>query len=245
MLTGRFGRHFKYLEITGSTNSDALEWADHGAPEGALVVADHQTAGRGRWGRTWLSQPGEALLFSLVLRPNEPAAAMGLLTTAAGVACAEGIEESTGLPTRVKWPNDVTANGRKLAGILVESRTAGSKVDVAIVGIGINVHGGPSKLDDRVTNVAKESGSVPERAAILAAVLTAFEALYGVEPEVVIERATARSAVLGKRVRVRFADGSSLDGIASRLLESGALEIDDDGLLHDVRAGEIEHVRLA
>jgi BirA family biotin operon repressor/biotin-[acetyl-CoA-carboxylase] ligase len=243
-LTGRFGRLFKYVEVTGSTNTDALEWAEHGAPEGALVIADHQSAGRGRWGRSWLSRPGSGLLFSLVLRPNEPATAMGLLTTAAGVACAEGIEKSTGLPARIKWPNDVTVNGRKLAGILVETRIAGSKVGVAVVGVGINVHGRPQEVGDGATSLAAEVGSAPARAEVLAAVLAAFEPLFRAEPEVVIERATARSDVLGRRVRVHFADGSSLDGVASRLLESGALEVDDDGRLIDVRAGEIEHLRL-
>jgi BirA family biotin operon repressor/biotin-[acetyl-CoA-carboxylase] ligase len=243
-LTGRFGRLFKYVEVTGSTNSDALEWAEHGAPEGALVVADHQTAGRGRWGRTWLSRPGSGLLFSLVLRPDELAAAMGLLTTAAGVACAEGIEGATGLPAGIKWPNDVMVNGRKVAGILVETRSAGSKLDIAIVGVGINVHGRPAAVGDGATSLAAEAGSAPARAEVLAAVLDALERLYRAGPDVVIERATARSDVLGRRVRVRFADGSSLDGVAARLLESGALEVDDDGLLVDVRAGEIEHLRL-
>src|SRR5918996_4001047 len=94
----------RYVEETGSTNSDALEWAAEGAPEGALVVAEYQTAGHGRWGRSWESPPGSALLFSLILRPGPDT--IGLLTTLAGVSCAAGIDAATGLEPGLKWPND-------------------------------------------------------------------------------------------------------------------------------------------
>jgi BirA family biotin operon repressor/biotin-[acetyl-CoA-carboxylase] ligase len=251
-LTGRFGKPLRYLDVTGSTNADAVAWAADGAPEGALVVADHQTAGRGRWGRTWLSEPGRALLFSLVLRPRRPVASMGLLTTVAGVACAEGIEEVTGLPARIKWPNDVTMTSRKLAGILVESRSAGSNLDVAVVGVGINVGWGDylqGDLAESATSIAVElerlgRTDVPPRREVLVAVLSSLERLYRADAEDVLRAASLKSDVLGRRVRVKFPDGSSLDGVATRLLQSGALEVDVAGTLRAVRMGEIEQVRL-
>src|SRR5919109_1429219 len=133
LLTGRFGKPYMLHATTGSTNDDALAWAARGAPEGALVAAEHQTAGRGRWDRRWLSRPGASLLFSVLLRPERPASALGLLTTAAGVAVAEGIEEACGLPCGLRWPNDVTAGGRKLAGVLVETRLRAGTVTGAAV----------------------------------------------------------------------------------------------------------------
>ncbi|MDQ3940065.1 MAG: biotin--[acetyl-CoA-carboxylase] ligase, partial [Actinomycetota bacterium] len=125
-LRGRFGRPLRYHESIDSTNRDALEWAAAGAPEGAVVTTDHQTAGRGRWGRSWSSTPGRLLQLSVILRPGLPVTDAGVVTTAVGLACAESVDELTGVPAQIKWPNDVTVGGRKLAGILVESVVTGA-----------------------------------------------------------------------------------------------------------------------
>ena len=253
-IRGRFGRPLKAFEATGSTNADALEWAIQGAPEGALVVADHQTSGRGRWGRSWFSVPGAGLLMSVVLRPRVGTDRLGLITTALGVACTDALRESTGLRPRIKWPNDVTIDGRKLAGILVETRVDAGRVDVAVAGIGINFYpfDPPADIASRATSVSEAMdraglGPPPARAQVLATLLRHFEALYEeitVEgAPAVVEQAAARSDILGRPVRVTLADGRVLEGRASRLLQSGALEVDTGAELVAVDSGEVELVR--
>jgi BirA family biotin operon repressor/biotin-[acetyl-CoA-carboxylase] ligase len=257
-VSGRFGKPVRYLETVGSTNTVALDWAGDGAPEGAIVVADHQTSGRGRWGRTWLSEPGRALLFSLLLRPRVPPDRLGLLTTALGVACAEGVESCAGIPTRLKWPNDVTASGRKLAGILVETRLRGPRVEAAVAGVGMNVSWGsdelPAEIAADATSVAAERArggleGCPSRAELLAAVLRRAERWYPavIDPEVaeeVVARATELSDLLGRPVTVRAAAGRTVEGVAERLLPSGALELATESGPVALDAGEIKKVRF-
>ena len=137
--TGRFGHAVRYFEDIASTNTEALAWATQDAPEGALVVADHHTGGRGRWGRSWFSLPGKLLQFSLILRPQLELDRHGLLTGGLGVACADAIGSTTGLATMVKWPNDVVVDGRKIVGMLVETQTMGAAISAAVCGIGVNV----------------------------------------------------------------------------------------------------------
>lgn len=253
-LRGRFGRPMRVLEATASTNIDALAWASEGAPEGALVVAEHQTAGRGRWGRSWFSEPGASLLISLVLRPRLATERLGLITTALGVACVEALRESTALRSRIKWPNDVIVDGRKLAGILVETRVEAGRVDVAVAGVGLNYYPfvPPADIATRATSVAGAMeraglGSPPPRATVLASLLRQFETLYDELPgdgaADVVDRAAAYSDVLGKEVRVVLADGRIVSGRASRLLPSGALELDTGSERIAVDSGEVEFVR--
>lgn len=252
-LRGRFGRPFRYFDDIGSTNTEALEWAAEGAPEGALVVADHQTQGRGRWGRSWFSAPGALLQFSLILRPDMPLDNLGLLTTALGVACADVVEVVAGVPTNLKWPNDVQVRGRKLAGILVESRVTGSRIDAAVAGIGINCawdrSEAPEEIAERATSIASETGRPsPARADLMARILASFESVYDAarDPErsaTVIDRATARSEILGRDVTVRHSDGRTVTGTAIRLLPNGALELDIDGRVESVHVAEIERLR--
>ncbi|MBA3348995.1 MAG: biotin--[acetyl-CoA-carboxylase] ligase, partial [Actinobacteria bacterium] len=140
VVGGSLGRPARWFDAIGSTNDEAWAWARDGAPEGALVVADHQTQGRGRWDRAWVDRAGSSLMFSVVLHPHGAIEAVSLLTTAAGLACAEAVEAVSGLRTGLKWPNDVTLGGKKLAGLLVESATLGGRVETAVVGCGVNVH---------------------------------------------------------------------------------------------------------
>jgi BirA family transcriptional regulator, biotin operon repressor / biotin---[acetyl-CoA-carboxylase] ligase len=240
----------RYLNETGSTNSDALDWAAEGAPEGALVVAEYQTAGRGRWGRSWESARGSALLFSLILRPGPEA--MGLLTTLAGVACAAGIRGVTGLEAGLKWPNDVILRGRKVAGILVETRVAGSAVTGAVVGVGVNVSSRaedfPPDVGETATSVGAEvdaagRGEPPERVALLAAILRQLDQRYRTwAPHRLLEEATALSVIFGRRVRVRGPQGDVMEGVARRLTTTGALELEAGGTLAVVESGEVHRL---
>jgi BirA family biotin operon repressor/biotin-[acetyl-CoA-carboxylase] ligase len=221
-----------------------------------MVVTDHQTEGRGRLGRSWFSQPGTALQLSLILRPVLPLDVFGLVSTALGLACAEAIEELTQVPAQLKWPNDVTVEGAKLAGILVETRVAGHQVDVAVAGIGINVSPSeewPSGV--AATTIGSEllrQGRDPgvDRAELLAALLEKIESVYGsVETgrgaAEVLRRATGRSAILGDEVVVSRPDGTTVTGVATRLLPSGALEVLAGGSYLSLQVGEIEHLRPA
>jgi BirA family biotin operon repressor/biotin-[acetyl-CoA-carboxylase] ligase len=256
-LGGRWGRPFEVFSVIESTNDEARRWADEGAPEGALVVADHQTAGRGRQGRRWYSEPGIALQFSLILRPSFSTEWVGLVTTAIGVACAEAIRAATGLAATVKWPNDVLVGGRKVAGILVEARTT-ARGTTAIAGVGINVLAPRGRLPHDSARPASDlageleaAGSrrpPPERAALLAAVVAHIEDLYGSLADLsgaarVVEDASRLSAVLGRDVRVRRADGSLLEGRATSLLPTGALVVSSNGARHEIDAGEVEQLR--
>jgi BirA family biotin operon repressor/biotin-[acetyl-CoA-carboxylase] ligase len=248
-LTGAFGWPRRVYDSIDSTNTEALRWAEKGAPEGALVAADHQTSGRGRRGRSWVSLPGRAVLFSLVLRPA-PGPTLQLLTTAMGVGVAEAVESLTGVPAQIKWPNDVTVEGRKLAGILVETRLMGGDVDAAVAGIGINLYAPPGEVGAGATSLATEAegvgGRVPSRAELLGAATGAVEAVYALLPQhldEVVERARARSAVLRRAVVVRLADGRALEGRATDLLDDGALALRVGGRVVRIDAGEVEYLR--
>jgi BirA family biotin operon repressor/biotin-[acetyl-CoA-carboxylase] ligase len=250
-LRGSFGRDLRVHDAVGSTNDEALEWAAAGAPEGAVVTADQQTKGRGRWSRSWHSPRGRSISLSLVLRPDD-AARTALVTTALGVAVAEALEAAAGVDCTVKWPNDVLAGGKKVAGILVETRSSGGGIDAVVAGVGINVSWAPEEMpaeirDDATSLVAAGAGPLP-RAAIVAEVLDEAERWYGMTatPEgraEVVAAAAARSAIIGHAVLLRHSDGRMVEGRAAGLLEDGSLQVEVDGELVAVAAGEVERVR--
>jgi BirA family biotin operon repressor/biotin-[acetyl-CoA-carboxylase] ligase len=164
-----------FFETIGSTNDVAAALASGGGAEGAIVIADAQTAGRGRRGRTWFSPPGSGLYISIVLAPGRAAAsperATAILTLAAGVALAEAVEAVTGLSPAIKWPNDLLVDRRKLAGILAEGvATPAAGLHAVVLGYGINVGAAsfPPDLASRVTSLETELGRPIDRAAICA-----------------------------------------------------------------------------
>jgi BirA family biotin operon repressor/biotin-[acetyl-CoA-carboxylase] ligase len=140
LTTRRLGRPTLYYPIIGSTNDVAHAEAAGGAADGLLVIADEQTAGRGRLDRRWWAPPGSSLLMSLLLRPALPAHAAGQLTMCLGLAAVEGIESVTGLRPALKWPNDLLLEGRKLGGMLTELRLDGERLAYAVLGLGVNVN---------------------------------------------------------------------------------------------------------
>lgn len=175
-------RRIFYLNETASTNDIALSLAAEDEAEGTLVIADRQTAGRGRLGRVWHSPPGAGLYISMVLRPGRAGAgddrATGLLTLAAGVALAEAVDEVTGLGVDIKWPNDLLVGRRKLAGILAES-VAGDLGQI-VLGYGINVGAAalPDPVAARATSLESELGRAVDRAALAAATIVAISRRY-------------------------------------------------------------------
>ena len=155
---GSFWQSIAVTPLTGSTNADLLAQAGGGAPEGSVLVAEAQTAGRGRMGRAWLSPPGAGLMFSVLLRPGEvPPARRGWVPLLTGVAIASAVRDLTGLDARLKWPNDVLVGDRKLAGILAEQ-----SADAIVVGAGINVSTRQAELPvETATSLALEVRHAP------------------------------------------------------------------------------------
>lgn len=240
------GRAVRYLETVGSTNTIAMEWASEGAEHGSVVVTDHQTGGRGRWGRSWASQPGRLLQFSVILRPDLPIGELGLIATAVGVSVAVGIEATTNLEPTIKWPNDVHLNGRKVSGNLIETQAAGDRIAVAVAGIGINVgwtsEEVPEEIRERATSLAIE-GALVDRATLLASVLESLDRWTGVPSRELIEEATRRSEIVGRRVRIRYPDGRTEVGDAVGFDAAGALLLQTGSAHSVVKLAEVEQVR--
>jgi BirA family biotin operon repressor/biotin-[acetyl-CoA-carboxylase] ligase len=174
-----FGHPFYFFAETHSTNDIASSLAEHGAPQGTTVLASTQTAGRGRFGRSWFSPPGAGLYVSIVCRDQQAAP---FLTLAGGVAVADGVRTATGLPVQIKWPNDVVvqdrreAARRKLAGVLAEAKSAPEGLQYVILGFGINLGPAayPPELADRATSIEVELGRQVDGPAVLAETLAAF-----------------------------------------------------------------------
>jgi BirA family biotin operon repressor/biotin-[acetyl-CoA-carboxylase] ligase len=208
-----------------STNRYVLECAATGAADGLVAVADEQTAGRGRLGRSWIAPPGAALLVSVLLRPALPADRMHLVTLAAALALVDVVPEDA----RVKWPNDVVVGDRKLAGILAEADGGGA----VVVGMGCNVRSDwfPVELRDVATATSLE------RDELLDAWLTAFDARLGTL-DGVVDDARARSATIGRHVRVEL-PSETFEGTATALTAEGYLVVAD----RVVTAADVVHLR--
>ena len=246
-------RRVVHLDVVDSTQAVAFALATEGAPDGTTVIADTQTRGRGRRGRAWYDEPGASLLASIILRPRLDPAAFPLLSLVAGIAVVGALWASAGLDARLKWPNDVLVRGRKIAGILIESRRmAGNDADrapalapgtrggVVVVGIGINLtqRRFPPPLDGRATSALLEIGRLIDRDRLLAGVLDGLDRwrarLEAHDFASVRDRWRAIADTLGKTVSV---DG--IRGVAIDLDQDGALVVDDGHRRHRVVAGEV------
>ena len=245
--TRRLGRAYEFLSTCASTNDVARGRAAAGAAEGLLVVADRQTAGRGRLGRSWHSPPGQNLYFSLLLRPTLPARHVAPLTLLAGAALARTLAEA-GTTPRLRWPNDVlvpvAGQFRKVAGILTEMASDGDRVRHVVLGVGLNVNGleFPPDLAERATSLRMALGHACDRAQLLVDFLADFEAIYddflarGPAPGLVQWR---RHADLGRVCRIDQ-DGARVEGIAMDIDDDGALLVrDDTGQVHRLISGEV------
>jgi BirA family biotin operon repressor/biotin-[acetyl-CoA-carboxylase] ligase len=211
---GRLGKPYRYLGRVGSTQDILRAWAEAGAPEGALILAEVQERGRGRRGRPWESRPGESLTFSLLLRPALPLSALSLLPLLAGLA----LFEAVGLGG-LKWPNDLLApDGRKLAGVLLEAKAEGEEVAYALLGVGVNVAWAPEGAA-----FLQEFGPYSRREVLLA-FLRRLEALLPLleDPEALLARYRQASYTLGRRVRVETPKGV-VEGVAQEVLPDGSL----------------------
>jgi BirA family biotin operon repressor/biotin-[acetyl-CoA-carboxylase] ligase len=177
-----FGRSFRYYDEIDSTNTEAKSLAIDGAPEGTVVIAECQSAGRGRLGRRWTSPAGKGLLFSVVLRPELTLAEAHLLTVVTAVAACAGIEAQTHIPVQIKWPNDLYVDDKKVGGILLEIAGEQDEIDWVVAGIGINANTEFTELPVSLRRSAtslKMAGGVPvDRSELLARVLLSLEQSY-------------------------------------------------------------------
>jgi BirA family biotin operon repressor/biotin-[acetyl-CoA-carboxylase] ligase len=241
------GRPLEVVAEIGSTNDAVMAAGRAGRSEGFAVLADRQTAGRGRRGRSWASPAGLGLYTSILLRPQPLSARVPLLTLVAGLGVAEAIEEIAGVTTQLKWPNDVLVEGRKIAGILAETASADERVDHVVIGIGINVNHGPQDLPEGLfpaaTSLSIATGKTLPRGELAAAVFNALDRWYHAfsdgRVEAILAAGRNRSAILGRPVEV-FSDEEQWQGLAMDLDADGALLVQEDGgRLRRVIAGDV------
>lgn len=231
----RLGHAVSVKQSTGSTNDDARRLAESGAAEGVVVLAEEQSAGRGRLDRRWLSSPGQNLLFSVVLRPaclDRP----GLITLAAGVGLCAALR-AEGVDSRIKWPNDLRAGGRKLAGILCEAGAGGAggcegvDGDFVILGIGLNVNQTDFPPGLSATSVAAELGRSIKRPELFRRALAELERaldLAEADPPALLAEWMENAEVRDRRVRAET-PGGVIEGEAVGVDEDGALLVREDG----------------
>lgn len=245
--TTRYGRSLEVLLRTGSTNDDARERSHAGAADGHVVVADTQDTGRGSRGRAWLSPAGQDLYVSIVARVPVILSQLPPLTLAVGLAVAETVDALLGAPrSRVKWPNDVWIDDRKVAGILLEGSSAGQNLESVIIGIGLNVNRTefPDWLDTPGTSLSLATHTPSfhfERNLVLARLLDDVErwvdrfVSHGIEP--IVNALDQRLALRGERVSCE-----GIYGVVEGVARNGALRLRTERGLEDVFSGRIERV---
>jgi len=242
-LTTRFiGRGLVYLTSTGSTMDMARAEAEAEAPDGTVVFAEEQTKGRGRFDRSWVSPAGQNLYLTLIMRPSLER--LRSLSMVAPLAVAQAVEDCTGLTPRIKWPNDVIIDGRKLSGTLIESEFSGSSVEYALAGTGININYDVEQSPEIAgiaTSLKRELGRDASREDLLAAFLNHFEALYedARQGESVLQQWRSRLDTLGREIRVAFRD-QVYEGLAEDVDRDGNLILaQTDGTRRVIEAGEV------
>jgi BirA family transcriptional regulator, biotin operon repressor / biotin---[acetyl-CoA-carboxylase] ligase len=244
---GGLWQRLRVIEVTGSTNADLLAEAAEGAPAGSVLVAEAQTAGRGRLGRRWASPPRASLTFSVLLRPHDlPPARRAWIPLLAGVAVATALGAAAAVDARLKWPNDVLVGSAKLAGILAEQQR-----EAVVVGVGINVTiRRPELPAPGATSLLLENAAETDRARLLGAVLREFERWYlawagSGDPDSSGLRAEylRLCATLGRQVRVDLPGGRVLTGIAADVDAGGRLVVRGPAGRTAVSAGDVVHVR--
>lgn len=244
-----FGKRVFHFFRADSTNRVAFELAHGGEDEGAVVIAEEQTAGRGRAGRTWISERGTGIYVTLILRPRIAPVQAPLLTMMAGISARAAVANVTGLSLDLKWPNDLLVGGRKVGGILTEMHAEPTLVKFVIVGVGLNVNQDkfPAELAGAATSLRAETGKAQPRMEILVRLLRQFEQDYREflqdGPATVFARFEEISSYArGKKVRVTTG-AESFTGVTAGLSGEGLLRVQrEDGGIFTVIAGDVEAV---
>jgi BirA family biotin operon repressor/biotin-[acetyl-CoA-carboxylase] ligase len=231
-----------WLDETGSTNDDARRLAEGGAPAWTVVAAGHQTAGRGRLGRSWADTPGKALTFSVILRPRLEPDRAPLVSLAAATAMVAAAE-IPGLGS--KWPNDLVVGDRKVGGILAEAAVEGANLRHLVLGMGVNLAMAPEdfppEVEGTATSLAAVGGS-DDAERLLMRFLRAFRPALDRLPEGAVERYREICTTLGRRVRARTTEGRDVDGVAVDLDDRGGLIVDTPAAPRTVAFGEVSQL---
>lgn len=242
-----FGRKAVLLTSTLSTQGDVLKLAEQGQAEGAVVIAEEQTGGRGRFGRQWFSPPGKGIWMSVLLRPDLPLQHTPQLTLLTGVAVCRAVRACSGADAGIKWPNDLLIDGRKVCGILLESTVEDHEVRYCIAGIGVDVNFDPEDYPEDLTTIATslkmETGQPVDRTKLTAAILTELEQLYYLYQKegfgVISALWEALSVSMNREITVTNPHGV-IEGKAIGLDPSGALIVEKhDGEHTLIISGEI------
>lgn len=250
---GTWWRSITVRSQTRSTNADLLAAARDDAPEGTAIVADHQSAGRGRLDRTWEFPERSAIALSILVRPDVvPVSRWPWLPLLSGIAVYEAVRATAGVDAELKWPNDVLVGDRKLAGILVE-RAETPTGSAAVIGIGLNVSMTREELPVRTgTSLANEGASTLDRSVLVRALMRAFEPVYrawaaaeGDPAAGMLESYVRRCGTIGRSVRVEMPDGSTVTGTAEAITADGQLVVADHATRRELSAGDVVHVRPA
>ena len=239
------GEEIHYFDSTDSTNTRAKRLAEDGAVHGTLVVADEQTGGRGRRGRVWESQKGVSIYMSLVLKPEIEPNHASMLTLITAMAVAGGIEKTTGLECKIKWPNDIVIHRKKVCGILTEMSTQMDYINYIVIGIGINVQNEsfPEEIGEVATSLRIESGKKQNRAAIIEAVWEEFEKYYDIylkteDMQGLVGEYDQKLANMNKQVRV-LDPKDPYEGTARGITPKGELIVDTWEARKLVSSGEV------
>ena len=236
------GRRIHHYDTIGSTMDEARRLALEGAPEGAVVIAEEQTAGRGRFNRAWVSPRGENLSFSVILNP--PANRLPYMNMAATLAVARAVADTAGLQPTIKWPNDTRVGGRKISGILIETAIEGEDTVCAIIGIGVNVNFDPSlypEIADISTSLYRETAQRHNRTLVISALLERFDDAYAAvrAGKSLTAEWSAMLDTLGRSISLR-SQRYVIEGVAEAVDERGNLLVRlPDGSLHTATAGEV------
>lgn len=249
MKTQIMGKPLHYYDVTGSTNVDAKRLADEGATEGTLVVADRQTQGRGRRGRSWESPSGHSCYFTLLLRPAFAPEKASMLTLLMAHSVALAIERISGHETMIKWPNDIVMDGKKVCGILTEMTMEAEYMSHVVIGVGINVNQPstetfPEEVREHAASIFMISGRKVQRAQLVGMIMEQFEADYKafcncLDLTCILDSYQAHLVNVGKQVRVLDPKGE-YRGTAEGINEAGELLVQiEDGTVRKVYAGEV------
>lgn len=247
LSTKVLGREIVYLEQTPSTMDVAMEMAVNSSAEGTMVIAEMQTKGKGRLGRSWVSPKGQGLYFSLILRPKLAVSEIPLMTLMSALAVCQTVREMTPLEAKIKWPNDILIDGRKLSGILMELNADMDGVKFVILGIGLNVNTPLKSLPAHAASLKSETHKAYSRVALLQALLKNLETWYhifqhqGSKP--ILQKWRQWSDTLGRNVRLEDQQGI-VEGMAVDVDEMGRLMLEDkSGRILRRMTGDVVNLR--
>ncbi len=245
------GTNIIRLGTVDSTNTYAMGLAEKGAEHGTVVVAENQTKGRGRLGRTWASPPGGNIYMSVILRPSIQLREGTLLTIIAGIACCRALKDISGLPVEIRWPNDLIISGKKVGGILTEIKASAGNIVFAVMGIGINVNSSaedfPPDVKGTATSIRDETAKEHSIDVLIAGILRELQRCSDIlaegGKELILDEWRKSTTMLGKTVKAVLAS-ETLTGVAEDVDEQGMLILRlPSGLLKKINAGDLTILR--